>query len=60
MGAPTFAKSKPKSNQVSFLSDFININKQLKLKPYTMPNINEILFKLEGFQYAMSLDLNMG
>ena len=25
-----------------------------------MPNINEILLKLEGFQYAMSLDLNMG
>ena len=25
-----------------------------------MPNINKILFKLEVFQYAMSLDLNMG
>ena len=25
-----------------------------------MPKINEILFKLEGFQYAKSLDLNMG
>ena len=24
-----------------------------------MPNINEMLFKLEGFQYATSLDLNM-
>ena len=24
-----------------------------------MPNINEILLKLEGFQYAMSLDLRM-
>ena len=25
-----------------------------------MPKINEILLKLESFQYAMSLDLNMG
>ena len=26
---------------------------------YPMPKINEMLFKLEDFQYAMSLDLNM-
>ena len=25
-----------------------------------MPNINAMLFKFEGFQYAKSLDLNMG
>ena len=25
-----------------------------------MPNINEILLKLEGFQYDTSLDLSMG
>ena len=25
-----------------------------------MPKINEVLFKLEGFQYATLLDLNMG
>ena len=25
-----------------------------------MPKINEILLKLEGFQYARSLDLNLG
>ena len=25
-----------------------------------MPNIREILLNLEGFQYATSLDLNMG
>ena len=25
-----------------------------------MPKINEMLLKLEGFKYAMSLDLNMG
>ena len=43
-----------------FLSDFRNLNKQLKCKTYPMPKINEMLLKLEGYQYAMSPDLNMG
>ena len=49
-----------KSNWVRFISDFRNLNKQLKQKPYPMPKNNEMLLKLEGFQYATSLDLNMG
>ena len=59
-GAPSFAQRKPKSNWVRFLSDFWNLNKQLKQKPYPMPKINEMVLKLEVFQYATSLDLNMG
>ena len=59
-GAQYFAQPKPKSNQVCFLSDFRNINKQLKRKPYTMPKTNEMLLKLEGFHYDASLYLNMG
>ena len=55
-GARSFAEPKPKSNQVRFLSEFRNLNKQLKQKPYPMPKINEILLELEGFQYATSLD----
>ena len=49
-----------KMNQSHFLINFINLNNQLKCKPYPMPKINKMLFKLEGFQYATSLDLNMG
>ena len=60
MGTPYFAQPKPKPNQVFFLSDFKNINKKLKLKPQRMPEINEILLKLEGFHYDTSIDLNMG
>ena len=58
--APSFAQPKPKSNIVRFLSDFINLSKQLKRKPYPMPQINDMLLKLKVFKYAMSLDLNMG
>ena len=59
-GSSSFAQPKPKSNQVRFLSDFSNLNKQLNQKPYPTPKINEMLLKLEGFKYAMSLYLNMG
>ena len=59
-GAPSFAEPKPKSYQVRFISDFRNINKQLKHKSYPMTNINGMLLKLEGFHYATSIDLNMG
>ena len=45
---------------MSFLSDFRNLNKKLKQKPYPFPKINEMLLELDGFQYATSLDLNMG
>ena len=58
-GSPAFAQPKPETNQGYFIIDFINLNKQLKRKPYQMSNINKILLKLEGFQYATSLDLNM-
>ena len=59
-GYPSFAQPKTNSNRVFFISDFRNLNKQLKRKPCPMPNINKILLKLEGFHYAVLLDLNMG
>ena len=59
-GSPSFAQPKPKTNRVSFLSYFRNINKQLNRKPYPITKINEILLKLKGFQYATSLYLKIG
>ena len=59
-GALSFAQPKPKSNQVRFLSDFSDLNKQLNWKPYPRSKTNEMLLKSEGFKYAMSLNLNMG
>ncbi len=42
------------------LADLRELNKRIKRKPYPLPKINDMLQKLEGFQYATSLDLNMG
>ena len=58
-GAPTFAQPK-KNKTIRVLTDFRQLNKQIIRKPYPIPKINEMLLKLEGFQYATSLDLNMG
>ena len=41
------------------MGDVINLYKQLKYKPYPMSNINKMLLKLQVFQYATSLYLNM-
>ena len=58
-GSPSFAQHKPKSNRLRLLSDFRNLNEQLKWKLYPMPNINDMLLKWEGFKYATPLDVYM-
>ena len=58
--SPSSAQHKPKSNRVRLLSDVRNWNKELKWKLYPMPNINDMLLKWEGFNYATPLDFYMG
>jgi hypothetical protein len=57
--APTFIIPK-KDGLVRFISDFRELNKRIKRKPYPIPKIQDMLLKLEGFQWATSLELNMG
>ena len=57
--APYFFHPKAKMNRIRLLGDIWDLNRKLKLKPYPMPKIWEILLKLEGFTCATSLELNM-
>ena len=57
--APTFVIPK-KDGTVRFISDFRELNKRIRRQPYPIPHIQDMLLNLEGFQYATSLDLNMG
>ncbi len=57
--APTFCIPK-KDGAIRFISDFRELNKRIKRRPYPIPHIQDMLTNLEGFQYATSLDLNMG
>ena len=59
MGCTNFYYFK-KDATVRFISDFCELNKCIKCKPFPIPKIQDLLLKLEGFQHATSLDLNMG
>jgi hypothetical protein len=51
----------PKKNRtVRFLCNFWEVNKRLIRKPFPIQKISTALQELEGFTFAMALDLNMG
>jgi hypothetical protein len=56
--AGTFVISK-KNHTIRFSSDFRELNKHTKRKPYPKPKIQEMLMNLEGLPHATSIDLNM-
>ena len=56
--SPCFIKPK-KNITIQFLTYFRELNKRNKSNPYTIPNTQDVLLKLEGFLFAPSLDLNM-
>ena len=58
-GAPTFLIPK-KDSKVRFISDFRELNKRILRQPYPIPKIQDLLLRLEGFCYGITLDLNMG
>jgi len=57
--APAFIIPK-KDGSARFISDFRELNKRTLRKPCPIPNIQDVLLNLEGFQWATGLDLNMG
>ena len=57
--APSYIIPK-KNGQARFITDFHELNKCIKRKPYPIPKILEMLQRMEKFTYATSIDLNMG
>jgi hypothetical protein len=45
---------------VRILTDFRRLNAQIKIKPFPLPKISDLLRKLSGFKYATAIDLSMG
>ena len=56
---PSFIIPK-KDGTVRFINIFRELSKRIRRKPHPIPNIQDMLLNLEGFQCATSLDLNMG
>ena len=51
----------PKSNgTVRFITDLRQLNKRIVRKPFPLPKITDVMQRLQGFQFASALDLNMG
>jgi hypothetical protein len=57
--APTFIQTK-KTGHVRFLTDLKRLHSQIKIKPFPLPKISDLLKKLSGFKYATTIDLRMG
>jgi hypothetical protein len=57
--SPSFIIPK-KNGTVRVVSDFRVLNSKLDQVSYPIPRIQDILISLNGFSYAMSIDLNMG
>ena len=49
-----------KTGDVHILTDFRELNKVMKWKPYPLPKVSNLLQKLQGFKYATAIDLSMG
>ena len=58
-GTPIFIVPK-KEGTTRFITDYYRLNQKLVRKQHPLPRIGETIQKLEGFQYATALDLNMG
>ena len=59
MAAPSFVIPK-KDGIVRFLSDFRGLNKCINRPSYHLPLIMELIQSLDSFEYATTIDLNMG
>ena len=56
--ASTFIIPK-KNGRVCFISDLRELNIRFERKPFPIPKMQDLLFKLEGFKHPIALDLNM-
>ena len=60
MGCTYLFNTKERSLSLIYIVFFCELNKCIEQKTYHIPKIQDLLLNLEGFQYATSVDLNMG
>ena len=58
--APSFGIPKKNSQEMRFLTDFRQLNKRIVRKPFPLPKINQILYEIDGMQWASAIDPKMG
>eukprot|EP00957_Ditylum_brightwellii_P011047 837541-Ditylum_brightwellii.AAC.1 len=58
-GSPCLFQGKKKRG-IQFLTNLQKSNKSILCSPYPLPNIDDTIWKMQGFTYAMCRDLNCG
>jgi hypothetical protein len=57
--SPSFTIPK-KNGTIRVVTDFRKLNLLLKLHPFRIPKIGDMILSMEGFTFDSALDLNMG
>jgi hypothetical protein len=57
--SPSLAVLKP-NGDIQIVTDFWMVNQQLRCKPYPMPNMSELFQRIDGYDFASTLDLRLG
>ena len=57
--SPSFIIPK-KDGQVRFITDYRELNKRIRRKPWPMPHINDMIQDIGQYKYVTALDLSMG
>ena len=57
--SPSFFRKK-KDGGIRFVSDLRKLNSILQREPFPLPNIDDVVWKINGFKFATCLDLNRG
>ena len=57
---PSFAEPKPKIFCIFFLRNFRRVNVKLIHNPHELAQVQEMILNMEGSQYTIYLDVNMG
>ena len=58
--APPFCQPKKNKDEVRFLTDLRQLNKRLVRKTFPLSKMSQILYEIDGMQWATALDLKMG
>ena len=57
--APSFIVPK-KDGRVRFITDYCELNKSIRRKPWPMPHITDLIQDIGAYTYVAAIDLNMG
>ena len=56
---PAFTMPKKNTDEIRFVTDFRELNKYVQRSPFLVPPMRDTLNKMEGFQFATTIDISI-